>query len=444
MRIGLFTDTYHPSINGIVTVVDIIKKQFEAEGHEAYIFCQHLYGKGNGRNKKDDPKVIRFPGVESAFFDDYGISAFFPPMVLRKIKKLDLDVIIFFTPGQVGLMGVYAAKKLDIPLVSQHSTDLYEYVDHYPMVIPGIMALATIFPFHIRMNGKDAREWLKSFTPRRKWGKKTIERLITLLYQKCDAAITLSRKSYAQISNWKGSSKVNLTIMPTGVDPLPRADKQDIEKFRLSHGIKPDQKVALYVGRLSPDKNLEILIPAMEKVLNKNKDTQLLMVGYFEYEEELKRLSEESSARDNIKFTGRMSREDLGVAYGAADVFVFPSVKDTQGLVLAEAALAGLPIVMVDEPVTEIVRHQQNGLIVDNNVEAIAEALTSILQNEELTKNMSKKSIELAAEYSEAKQTAKLIALCQHLVENQSAEPQVKRRRVRKLLTSFGRSVLDE
>jgi glycosyltransferase involved in cell wall biosynthesis len=182
----------------------------------------------------------------------------------------------------------------------------------------------------------------------------------------------------------------------------------------------------------------------MEKVLNKNKDTQLLMVGYFEYEEELKRLSEESSARDNIKFTGRMSREDLGVAYGAADVFVFPSVKDTQGLVLAEAALAGLPIVMVDEPVTEIVRHQQNGLIVDNNVEAIAEALTSILQNEELTKNMSKKSIELAAEYSEAKQTAKLIALCQHLVENQSAEPQVKRRRVRKLLTSFGRSVLDE
>src|SRR5690606_25610491 len=112
---------------------------------------------------------------------------------------------------------------------------------------------------------------------------------------------------------------------------LPRANDQAIQDFRLSHGIQPDQKVALYVGRLSPDKNLEVLIPAMEKVLQKNKDTQLLLVGYFEYEEELKRIAEESTARDNIKFGGRMLREDLGVVYGAADVFVFPSVKDTQG-----------------------------------------------------------------------------------------------------------------
>jgi 1,2-diacylglycerol 3-alpha-glucosyltransferase len=81
MRLGLFTDTYHPALNGIVYVVDIMRRQLEAEGHEVYVFCPEIYIGKNGDRRTDretDPKVIRFPAIESGFFDDFGISVFFP------------------------------------------------------------------------------------------------------------------------------------------------------------------------------------------------------------------------------------------------------------------------------------------------------------------------------------------------------------------------------
>ncbi len=137
MRIGLFTDTYRPSINGIVFVVESLKRHLEDLGHEVYIFCpaRSIRRGKHAATYSENDHVVRFVSVKGAFFEDYDTTLFFPPRVLGQIRDLDLDVIHFFTPGQVGLMGVFAGYRNNTPVVAQHCTDLYEFVEHYPMRI---------------------------------------------------------------------------------------------------------------------------------------------------------------------------------------------------------------------------------------------------------------------------------------------------------------------
>jgi 1,2-diacylglycerol 3-alpha-glucosyltransferase len=278
------------------------------------------------------------------------------------------------------------------------------------------------------MEGKDAREWLRSFKPKRgmvRWGKHAIERLVTLLYQKCDAVIVLSRKSQEQLSSWEGGEKVNFKLIPTGVDPLPQATPEEVAEFRREHGIGKHDKVLLYSGRISPEKNLEILIPTIEKVVTEEPDTKLVFVGDFEYREALEEAwVRKSVARDSIIFAGRLPRDKLGVAYGGADVFVFPSLKDTQGLVLAEAALANLPIVVVDEPVTEVVHDGVNGIVAENSSDSLSASVIEILGNEQLREDMAKQSAIIASKFSEAGQAQKVVELCEKLIASKRGQAQ--------------------
>ena len=169
MRIGLFTDTYRPTINGITFVVESLKNNLEALGHTVYVFCpaRTIMPKFKRTDETEDETIIRFPSFRSGFFDDFDFTVFFPRNQLRKIRDLDLDVIHVFTPSQVGLLGMNAAIKNDIPLVVQHCTDLYEFVENYPAVLPGALALVgVVFPMSVKLNGQDLREIIKLHRPR--------------------------------------------------------------------------------------------------------------------------------------------------------------------------------------------------------------------------------------------------------------------------------------
>ena len=125
----------------------------------------------------------------------------------------------------------------------------------------------------------------------------------------------------------------------------------------------------------------------------------------------LKRLATESGVGDRITFTGRIPRKELGVAYAASDVFVFPSVMDTQGLVVHEAANAGLPIVYVDKYVTEAVEDGKNGFLARNSAASIADKITILFDDDQLRKKFGAKSRSIAAKFSEYGQTRKLEGL---------------------------------
>lgn len=426
MRIGLFTDTYHPSINGIVYVVDSLKRELEALGHEVFVFCpaKSIRPHKHADILREDAHIIRFPSFKSGFFDDFDMSVFFPPRVIAQIRELELDVVHIFTPSQVGMIGVRAAYKSDIPFVIQHCTDLYEFSANYPNVLPGVLALVSIvLPTTIKLDGKDVRELIKLYRPRRgvvRWNQDIIERAITIVYSKADAVIALSRKSLNQLKSWQRdeSYQYDLTLLPNGVDALPVPTPEAVTMFRRQHGIADDDEVYGFVGRLGEEKNLPILIQALPYILARRPRARLLFVGDFEYRKTLEWMAGESGYGDRVTFTGAIPREQLGVAYQTFDVFTFPSLKDTQGWVLHEAAHAGLPIVIIDREVSEVVRDGENGYYADNIPENVAMKVADILSDDAMRARFGAASRALAATFTERHQVEALVTLYEDAIRH--------------------------
>lgn len=425
MRVGLFTDTYRPSINGIVFVVESLKRELEALGHEVYVFCpaksMNLAKQAELLNEDPDSHIIRFRSIKGAFFDDYDTSVFFPPAVQRRIKELELDIVHIFTPSQIGLVGVSAAHKQQIPLVIQHCTDMYEFAEHYPAVLPGILTLAgVVLPLSIKLRGRDLFELVKLYRPRSitKWNRAIIECVITILYSKADAVIALSRKSVAQLSGWQDDDHLyDLTLLPNGVNALPRPSATQLKAFRAEWGLRASDEVFGFIGRLGEEKNLPILIKAFDKYVAKARPkSKLLFVGDFEYRKKLEEMAAESKYADRIIFTGALPREELGVAYQALDVFCFPSLKDTQGWVLHEAAHARKPIVIIDTQVSEVVRDGVNGIFVKNRPKSMADAIITLLRSPARRARFGAESKKLAATFTERRQVRKLEKLYRRVI----------------------------
>lgn len=417
MRIGLFTDTYYPATNGIVAVIDITKKRLEEAGHEVFVFCPDA----KNYDYEDDENIIRYKSIPSGAFGENRISLFFPQIRLKEIEDLDLDVIHFFTPVQVGLMGVYAAERTDAVLVAQHSTDLYQYAQHYPQVLPGLLVLISTLPFMFKFDGYEIKTILSMYRPQLgavKWNQSLIEKATALVYSRCDSVIALSRKSKKQLESWQVDNyHYDVELLPTGVDALPEVSDQEILDFQAQFGIEKDDEVFGYVGRLGAEKNLDILIRAFEKLARKRPQLKLMFVGDFDYREHLEEMAAEYSFEDRIIFTGKVPREKLNIAYKTLDVFVFPSLTDTQGLVIHEAALAGCPIVLIDRDLSEVVLDGENGYFARNNAIDLSRKIEAILNDPQLKKAFSKKSVELAKQYSEKTQVQKQIAIYEKLIE---------------------------
>ncbi|HSE61618.1 MAG TPA: glycosyltransferase [Candidatus Saccharimonadales bacterium] len=419
MKIGIFTDTYRPSLNGIVYVTDILRTNFEKLGHEVYVFAPA--SSLSGKTDEPDPHIIRFPAVGGILYDDFNSSLFFPPKTLKQIEELDLDVIHFLTPGPVGLMGMYAANKLDKPVVAEYCTDLFEYVEHYPLAMPGILALGAVLPFTFRASRDDLLDMLKAARPRlgaAKWNREMVKHLITVLHEHCDAVIAHSRKSSEQMLSWQTDDEhYKISIIPTGVDPIPAATPNEVAAFKNQWHISNDDDVVAYVGRLSPEKNLDMLIDMIGELVKWRPTAKLMYVGDFaEYRPHLEETASESPAADRIVFTGRIPREQLGQVFGATKVFVFPSLTDTQSLALHEATGAGLPVVMIDEPVTEVVRDGVNGYFSKDDPIDMAAKVNQVLDDPALYKKMSEASRHVALQFSEQKQAKKILDIYESII----------------------------
>jgi 1,2-diacylglycerol 3-alpha-glucosyltransferase len=423
MKIGIFTDTYRPSLNGIVYVTDILRQNFEALGHEVFIFAP-----ASGLRTKDDepdPHIIRFPAVGGVPYEDFNASLFFAPRVLKQIDEMDLDVIHFLTPGPVGLMGLYAGHKLHKPIIAEYCTDLFEYVEHYPMSMPSIIALAIALPFTFRPSAEDLLDMLKAARPRlgaTKWNREMVKHLITVLHEHCNAVIAHSRKSARQMESWQTDDEhYKINIIPTGVDPLPEASHDEIAAFKKQWNIRPNDEIVTYVGRLSPEKNLDMLIDMIAELVKWRPHAKLMYVGDFaEYRQKLEEKAKASPVAESIIFTGRLPREQLDVAFGATKVFVFPSLTDTQSLALHEATGAGLPVVMIDEPVTEVVHNGQNGYFCKDDPIDMAAKVCDIVEDPQVYKQMCIASKHISGQFSERKQTQKVVGIYESIIHTQA------------------------
>ncbi|MCL2451329.1 glycosyltransferase [Candidatus Saccharibacteria bacterium] len=420
MRIGLFTDSYHPTSNGVVVVVDVTRRELEKLGHEVFVIAPD--GGVLEKNKlPDDDHIIRLPAIQY----DIQLSVFFPPALLKKIRALKLDIIHFMTPAQIGLMAVLAARKTGAVLVGQHTTDTYEFSKDYPT-----MALSYIFggllgPLFIKLSSEQRRTFFKLYLSPvdrdetdEKWTQRLVAGLMVLLYANCDGVVAVSYKSADQLAGFAArfDEELNLCVIPTGVDILPPAKKSEIEAFCKKWRITSTDEVIVNFGRMAEEKNLTLLIDMLPELLKKRPRAKLLLAGDYIYREKLEKIASASPAAERIIFSGRYRREEIPTICRAAKVFAFPSLTDTQALVLNEAAGQGLPIVMCDHGVNDVFRDSENGLLAANDAADFADKVARILSDDSLRTQFSKRSRELAAEFSEEHQTEKLVEFYRELL----------------------------
>lgn len=419
MRIGFFSDFYLPRADGIAFSIESFRTELEAMGHEVFVITP----RPNLRFKEPSKRIIRFPAVKGLFFDDYMTSIFFPPQAERKLDKLKLDIIHYHTPGQLGLLGAFYALRHDIPLVTTYHTDLFEYVKHYPAVLPGTIALSMLVPAITGGGMDEFRSGLSSIKPELsidKWNQKIVARSVTMIHNHCDVVISPSKKIEQQLKGWKTKSK--LVILPTGVDKITTTE-EEIAKRRKQYGLSPDDHVVLFVGRMGTEKNVGLLINSFDIIAQRDASAKLLLVGIGEDIDDFVEQAAASPYADRIIFAGFIDHLALGAIYSLATVFAFPSMTDTQGLVLNEAARAGLPIVMIDRDVTEVVRSGKNGLYARNSARDLANKILEVLGDPARRQRMGLQSIKLADAYGVHSQSERLITLYEETVKNHKPRP---------------------
>ena len=320
MRIGIFTDTYPPFINGVSTSINMLENALRKKGHKVYIVTvapddmkYHL--ENNGR-------VLRIPGIPTGIYD-YRLTTLYPLKAVNIIKKWNLDIIHTQTEFGIGTFARVIGKQFDIPIVHTYHTMYEDYV-HY------------ITKGYFNGPSKKIVEYLTKF-----YCDKTIEELIVP-----------TKKTY-DLFKEKYKYDRNVHIIPTGIE-IDRFYKENLDmdkviQKRKELGIKDNELVTLYLGRIGSEKSIDFLINNQVEILKKHKNSKLVVVGDGPDLDTYKKLTKKNKIEDKVIFTGKVPWTEVPIYYNLADIFVTASHTETQGLTVIEAMAASLPVVALDD-----------------------------------------------------------------------------------------------
>lgn len=413
MKIGFFTDRYYPQVDGVAVSVDIFAKELTKLGHEVTIFAPKPAKKLE--NQKDPSYVVRFKSFPSIWYEDHRDTMPFTPATIKKVKEKELDVIHIHTPAQIGMLGLRVAREDNIPTVVTHHTDIDQYAKIYKKIMLGILVGILLGPALLKSR-EHYREILPNLKPKKsfgKWNRKLIIESVGLFYQSCDAVIVPSVKMEKSLREY--SKFNNIKVLPTGID-LGEAHSESTFDPRRRYKIDKSTPLLLFVGRLGKEKNIQLIIKSMTKILAQNPKAQLLIVGEGPYSDELKSLVKELRLTKNVHFSGVLDRNKTFACFKAADVFCFASTTDTQGLVLNEAAIESKPIVFLDSEISPLAQDKKTGIQAKNNPTSFANACLKLISDKELANKYGSKAKDLALEISIEKQSKKLLKIYQEII----------------------------
>lgn len=411
MKIGFFTDRYYPQVDGVAVSVDLFARELRKLGHEVIIFCPQAPHK----LRQEPSYVVRFRSFPSIWYEDYRDTMPFTPAAIRKVLDHNLDLIHIHTPAQIGMLGVRIAKSNNIPTVVTHHTDIEQYIKVYKRVMLGILAGVFIAPALMKSSDQ-YKDILPSLKPKRslkRWNRQIIRDSIALFYQNCDMIIAPSRKMRTVLKGY--GIKKQIHILPTGID-IDEATKTERFNPRVHFGLPDKSPLLLFVGRLGQEKNIQLLLRSMPKILARHPEANLLIVGDGPYANDLHELAEELGIASKTFFTGMLDRPKTFACFKAADIFCFASITDTQGLVLNEAAIEAKPIVFIDDQISPIVRNGVSGIKAKNSTTSFAAACNKLIENPKLAKQYGLNAQKLAKNITIDKQAKKLLELYKTLV----------------------------
>lgn len=354
MNIGIFTDTYLPQVNGVVSSIVTLEQQLIAQGHNVYIFTI-----SHPKAHDDQPYVYRIPSVPFVFLKDHRVGIIYSTKLIRRVKKLKLDLILSQTEFSLGFLAKLISKKIHVPIVHTYHT-MYEEYMHY--ISKGV-----------EFSPELARKYSKMFC------------------NSVDGIIAPTEKTRDLLLSY--GVKKPIEVIPTGINFTPfhpsRYTKESIEDLKAQYHLDPTAPTILFVGRVAKEKSIDIIFTALPKVIEKIPTVQLFIVGDGPEMNHLKELAQTFNIEAHIIFAGLQPWQTIGKFYQLGDVFVSASVSETQGLTFAEAMAAGLPVIAKhDESIEGLVIDDYNGKKF-TTTEELSQALIDLLANESYRKTLS-------------------------------------------------------
>lgn len=385
-RIGIFSDTYIPQINGVVTVIRLMEKELTRLGQKLYIFApshpqQNNHYSNLVKKAQIAQQVYRFPSFKFIFQKHYRVAIPF----MRQASKIlpTLDIVHSHTPFSMGLLASWTARKYDLPHIHTYHTFYAEYRHYIPQII------------------RPPRKMAETYS--------------SYFCNKCHCVIAPSNRIKEELVGY--GLEVPIISLPFGID-MERFNSPQKVNQDLSNRLDLDggKDLLLYVGRLGEEKNIGFLLRAFGKLLSLKSDVRFIIVG----DGPMRRELEEQAKRrlgHKVIFTGFIDENLLLDLYRKANIFVFASKTETQGIVILESFASGTPAVCLGEMgVLDLVEDGENGLLVSEDEDEFAKACYKLLVNRDKLKLMGEKAKEKAYSMSSLHSSEKLLQIYEHFV----------------------------
>ena len=379
MRIGFFTDTYLPVVHGVEISIETFRKSLEARGHQVFIYAPESPGykdKNSNVFRFKSRRVIKKPEMRFAF-------NFLPvDRRFKEISRFKLDIAHAHTPFGLGLLAKYISERQLIPLIYTHHTRYQEYAKTY-------LKEEIFFPYLAKVYST----WFCNFS---------------------DAVIAPSLKTKKLLRKFGVKKKIPIYILPTGIDlEVFKKSLKEKRDLRKKLKISPKKKILISVSRTSKEKNVEFLVKTFAKVLERRDDVLLLMVGEGPYLEQLKKVAKNLNITQSIIFAGRIPHEKIPAYYQAADIFLFASLTDTQGIVILEALACGLPVIALkDDVFGGVIEDGRNGFLIRRQSSRMfVQRINQLLDDASLYKKFSARAIKTAHNFSKESAVRRLIKI---------------------------------
>ncbi len=316
MRIGLFTDTYFPQVSGVATSIRTLKTELEKQGHAVFIFTTT----DKDVNRYEDWQIIRIPSVPFFAFKDRRFAYRGFTKALEIAKQYQLDIIHTQTEFSLGLLGIWIARELKIPVIHTYHTQYEDYV-HY--IAKGMLIRPSMVKYLVRGFLHDV-----------------------------DGVICPSEIVRDLLSKYK--VKVEKRVIPTGIElakfERPEIKEQNLQELRSKLGIQEDEKMLLSLSRISFEKNIQAVLNAFAEVLKEEDKVKLVVAGDGPYLDSLKEQAGKLNLQKHVIFTGMIPPSETALYYKAADFFISASTSETQGLTYLESLASGTPVIAHGNP----------------------------------------------------------------------------------------------
>ncbi len=391
MRIGLFSDTFVPNLNGVANSTGILYRELRRQGHDVYVVATR---KGAGLSEwNEDHTILRLPGIEIKQLYGYAVTTPIHMNALNEIRKLNLEVIHCQTEFCVGMFAHTCAKQLGIPLVCTYHTT-YEDYTHYANFLNSE---------NFDVIAKKAVAYLS-----RIYGDSALQ------------VIAPSSKTRDLLLRYKVRSDIE--IIPTGLELdqfNPKyEDKDKTRQIRETYHICDDDLFIVYVGRIAEEKALSLVVEGFAEAHKQGIKAKLLIVGDGPDANRLRKEVEKANIGDTVMFAGPKPASEVADYYRAADAFASASLSETQGMTFIEAMASGLPLFARRDIVLEnLLLHKESGYYFTDAIDLATQLNEYAKLSVDDRNKMKQRALELVQPYSSDVFAKKAVAVYQKAIE---------------------------